>query len=90
MSKVEMVKCDFCGKVSEDVYDDSGWISMTMPGGHGKAIGHFRRDKVSKYATSESTSIYIVNEAHFCTGNCLVAYFEQIINSLDRKREDKE
>ena len=81
MSKVEILKCDNCGKSTEDYYAEEGWIIFEgLPDFAAITITHGRRDD----GMAITSYRHLTDNLSFCSVECLVEY----LNNLDKREGD--
>jgi len=73
MSKVEILKCDNCGRSTEDYYAEEGWIIFENLSDI--TITHGRRD--DGQAITSFNNI-IPEYLSFCSVGCLIEYLDKI------------
>lgn len=68
--KQEIIKCNNCKKITEDIYKEIGWITIDFPDGCISITGGRTKDGPA------DTFRYINNikELHFCCAKCLLNF----------------
>lgn len=71
MSQINMYKCEGCGKVTENIYKEKGWIHLNADGSKSisRSTGIFEKNG---YVTD-----VLVNVQDFCSLKCLMETLEK-------------
>ncbi len=82
MSRIEVTKCNNCGKETHDFYNENGWISIE---GAAITISTGRRKtkdaKIMGYTRNQ--------ELHFCCDECLIKYLDELKNEACKRENNR-
>jgi hypothetical protein len=71
MSRVDYIKCDLCGVLTENPYAKKGWITINDGFSLTKAKGHYND---SHYETDH---FKIGKDCHFCSEHCFIEFLKK-------------